>query len=241
MFSYNIKAIQEDSEFKYYFLGFLAADGWISDKSNRVELCLNEKDKDILTIMRDIIVPGKNISYRPNINAYKLTIDNREIMDEVSKFIMRGNKTQSLIFPYGIPDQYFRHFVRGYIDGDGNIGVKRGQKIFEDNIKYYFGLRLRVLGTRAFLQGLVINIQRLIDNKIVGNPHKKENENVYYVEFGFSVAKKILDFIYQDAIYKLDRKYKVFQIISNSDSDVLAKNYGTPDGHYNMQSAVETQ
>lgn len=237
---YNLNLIKRDSEFKYYFLGFMAADGWVSNKSNRMELVLKEEDISVLKLFRDMILPDKKIKNRIIAGKYKacrLTLENKELKDEVMKYINTTEKTKSLIFPYGIPDQYINHFIRGYIDGDGNIGVKRGQKIVDGTIRYYYGLRLRVLGTRAFLQGLVINLNRLCSNKINVNPHRKENENVYYVEFGFSSAKIVMDYVYKDATYYLDRKHKVFNHIISLDSNDLEKSYGKPEGCYNMRNA----
>ena len=105
---YNEAAILNDSEFKFYFIGLLAADGYISDKSNCIELCLKESDKDLLTILRDILVPGKNLVYKEKQKAYRLAIVNKVIADEVKRFINPSNKTFSLIFPYGIPGRRWR-------------------------------------------------------------------------------------------------------------------------------------
>lgn len=236
---YNEAAILNDSEFKFYFIGLLAADGYISDKSNCIELCLKESDKDLLTILRDILVPGKNLVYKEKQKAYRLAIVNKVIADEVKRFINPSNKTFSLIFPYGIPDQYAKDFIRGYIDGDGNISVKQGQRKFEQRTQYYYGTRLRVLGTRAFLLGLVANLQRLVDRDLNVNVHRKQQENIFYIELGFSRADRILNYLYKGATYFLKRKHEVFQFISNADSSVLAKNYGTPDGCYNMQESTK--
>lgn len=238
MYTYNTDQISKDSQFKYYFLGLIASDGYISDRYNRIELCFKASDKPLLECIRDVVCPGKKISFRQKVNAYRLTLDNKIIHQEICKYINPGNKTQSLIFPYGIPDEYVSHFIRGYIDGDGNIGVKKGQRKFDGYIKYYYGTRLRVLGTKAFLHGLSDNLFRLGVAKNRVNPHRKEKENVFYCEWGFSQANNVLNWVYQDSTYKLDRKYRVFLEISNKDSDTLAKNYGKEEGRYNMQASA---
>lgn len=234
MYSYNEDLIKKDSEFKYYFLGLIASDGWVSDKSNRIELCLNKRDKHILIQIRDLLCPGKKIVDKQKQNAFRLTLENKTIWREVTKYLDPGNKTFSLIFPYGIPGQYIKDFIRGYIDGDGNISVKRGQrKLSDGSIKYYYGLRLRVLGTRALLQGLHMNLKLYCNNKFNVKPHKKDG--VYYIEYGFSAAENVLNFIYRDATYYLLRKRQVFEHISTLDNETLAANYGTANGRYNMQ------
>jgi|GEM_PF-2283923 len=237
---YNLSLIKKDNEFKYYFLGFVAGDGYISRKSNRIEIVLKEDDIALLRMFRDMLAPHLKIKNRligGKYKAYRLTFENKELKKEVMRYINTSNKTNSLIFPYGIPDNYVKDFVRGYIDADGNIGVKRGQRLVDGNIRYYYGLRLRVLGTRAFLQGLTMNLKRLCYDKIMVVPHKKGKENVYYIEFGFSAAQRVLDYIYDGATYFLERKRRVFEYIKTSDSNVLAENYGKPDGCYNTRNA----
>jgi hypothetical protein len=240
MYKYNTDQITRDSEFKYYFLGLVGADGYISSKSNRIEIALKESDVALLKAIRDVVCPGKKISYKQKQRAYRLTFDNKTIHKEVCKYMDPKNKSLNLIFPYGIPDEYISHFIRGYIDGDGNISVKKGQRKFDGYVKHYFGLRLRVLGTRAFLHGLSDNLFRLEAVKNRVTPHRKENENVFYCEWGYSQAKRVLDWVYQDATYKLDRKYKVFLDISTKDSDTLAANYGKPEGRYNTQESAKS-
>lgn len=46
-----------DSEYFYYFLGFIASDGYVSD--DRIELALNKKDKHILETFQLLIQPEK--------------------------------------------------------------------------------------------------------------------------------------------------------------------------------------
>lgn len=242
MYEYNTNLIKRDSEFKYYFLGFVAADGWISDKSNRIEITLKSSDECILKIFRDMICPGKHIGdkqiklYDKYYHAKKLTFDNKEIKNMVMSYLNTTNKTSSLIFPYGIPDAYLKDFIRGYIDGDGTIGIAKRVKLVDNKEQFYYGPRLRVIGTRAFLQGLHINLKRILDLKNNVNPHKKGIENVYVIEYAFNAANKIYNILYDNSTYFLPRKKQVFHKIVTSDTSELAINYDKESGKYNMQS-----
>jgi len=234
MYKYNEELLRGDSEFKYYFLGLLAADGYVSSKSNRLEIALKEDDVALLRVLSTTIAPGKPLRYRQKLKAYTLTVESKAIHEVVELYMCTGQKSINLIFPYGIPDQYINHFIRGYSDGDGNVGVKRGQrKLKTGEMKYYYGLRYRILGTRPFLQGLHMNLRRLCGLKHNARPHRKGTENVYYIEYGFSAAEKVLDFLYKDATYYLYRKRRVYEHIKNSDSSDLGRVYGTPEGCYN--------
>lgn len=234
--SYNSSLIIEDSEFKYYFLGMILSDGWVSKDSSRVELTLKESDKDYLNII------SKNITDRPLIykqkqKAYRLTIEDYKIKDELMKYINSYDKTFNLIFPSGIPDKYIKDFLRGYFDGDGTVGVKVSYRKVNGIRKEYPGVRLRVLGTKAFLFGYAQNLQRLGLVNFIREPSKKGKENVYYIEYAFSSASRILKWFYVDSNYYLSRKKKVFELIDNSDSDFLMHNYGLNSGRYNTQTS----
>jgi hypothetical protein len=234
MYNYNINLFKVDSEYKYYILGFIAADGYISKKSNRVEITLAEKDKDFLESLRDLICPAKKLAYKQKQKAYRLSLDSKEIKHELLQYINTTEKSRKLLFPYRIPDQYLNHFMRGYSDGDGNIGAVRGQRKFDDGIKYYYGLRFRVLGTRQFLQGWVINTHVVV-NLAKRQIHKKGDENVYYIEYGFQIAKKMCAFLYKNAHIKLERKYQVYKYISETDSVILEQNVLDGKSHYNTR------
>lgn len=242
IYTYNEALFETDSQIKYYIIGLILADGYISNgnrNSHRIEIALKEEDKRYLETIRDIVCSGKPLKYKQKAKAYRLTIDNKEIYEEVMKYVNDLPKSHNLIFPYGIPDQFLLHFIRGYSDGDGNIGVKYGRRTLKDGTKKkYFGLRYRILGNRPFLVGLETNLRRLGITKNVVKTHRKWPERVWYIEYGFSQASAVLEALYKDATVFLERKYKVFQKISNADSSKLEKVYGAPEGCYNTHSAI---
>ena len=227
---YYVQNIKKDSEFKFYFLGLICADGYISKKSNRVELTLKESDKDFLSILGNMIT-DKKLYYKQSQNAYRLSLDSGEIKEELMKYINTYEKTKHLIFPINIPQEHLISFLRGYFDGDGTIGVKMSYS--KDNS--HPGLRMRILGTKQFLSGyaMALKCNNLVN--FVREPSKKGTENVYLIEYAFSSAKRILDALYDNANFKLNRKYEVFKKIDSSDSETLIKNYNTIKGRYNTQ------
>jgi hypothetical protein len=235
--NYFTKPLTEDSEFKYYFLGMICADGWVSKDSSRVELTLKEGDKDFLEILARNLT-DRPLSYRQKQRAYRLTLENPEIKKALMLFINSFDKTLNLVFPSGIPDKYLKHFIRGYIDGDGTIGVKVSYRRVQGIRKQYPGTRLRILGTKAFLFGLSQNLMRLGLVNFVREPSKKGKENVYYTEYAFVSADRILSWLYKDVNFYLPRKKKVFELITSSDSDFLMSNYSLNSGRYNTQTLL---
>ena len=234
-YSYNEDLFRVDSAEKFYLIGFILADGYIGKDLTRLEIGLAEKDAAHLELIKNLICPSKSLKYKEKQKAYRITFDNKNIVKEVMKYVSNREKSKSLLFPYNIPDQYLLDFIRGYSDGDGNISVKRGQQKVKGEIKYYYGLRYRILGQKDFLNGLQFNLQRLGLAKNSVNIHPKGEENVWYIVYGFAVANRILGALYHNATLRLDRKYQVYRAISEADSDQLHALYGTPEGRYNMR------
>lgn len=231
--------LKEDSEKKFYILGLLAADGWISKKSNRCELTLKEADVNYLEMIKNLITPQKKLKYKQLQKAYRLTIDSAEFVETVYKYFSGDKKSQTLTFPPNIPNQFVRHFIRGYIDGDGNIDLYRRIKRENKEPVIVGGtFRLRILGTRSFLLGLN---QVLISNNITNfflKPQKKGKENVYYLSWVGNSTKNILDWIYKDTSLYLPRKKAVYNKIKHSDSDVLLHDILSNNTNYNTQMSA---
>ena len=95
----------------------------------------------------------------------------------------------------------YKDFIRGYIDGDGCIDTTKGYK----KDKVYIGPRLRILGNHDFLRDMNEKTKEFVHhntNAIL----KKGHENIYYVTYNFSTAKKLLKWLYDDSIICLSRK-----------------------------------
>jgi hypothetical protein len=248
-YHYNTDVLREDSEFKWYFMGFVAADGNLNRKESRLEITINEKDRILLEVFRDRIVPDKPIYERPKTNAVRFSITNKEIVDYIIDEIgIPERKSLTLSFPNTYDPQeydhfpinarvdgnilpgYVHHFMRGYFDGDGTWGVKKAKRNVDGNMRHYYGLRMRVLGTDRFLRTYSI---RFDDSS--RTPYNRGG--FYSLEMNFSKAEEFADFIYNDATIFLQRKYDVMNLIRSSDSSQLASNYGTLSGCYNTPAS----
>jgi len=245
IYQYYPEKVLSDSEFKWYFTGFVAADGNLfvgSDYSKskgirkvkrngpfdqKLEISLNEKDRALLERLRDEIVPEKPIYERASTNSVRFTITHRDIVRHfIDELGIMPAKSLRLTMPE-VPKEYVHHFVRGYVDGDGTWGVAKGKRTLKTGeTRYYYGLRLRVLGTKEFLTQLSI----LFDGK-KRKPYCRGN--FYSLETNHSTAEKFADWIYQDATIFLQRKYDVCSFIRNSDTEQLAANFGKPSAQYN--------
>lgn len=203
-YKYNWNFFEIDSEELYYFLGFVAADGYISN--NDIEIGLNIQDKNLLEQFRDLICPDKPIYNKNRTNSCTLKISCKSKINRFKDFfsMVSNKKHEEMIFP-NIEDKYVRHFIRGYVDGDGTIDTTKGYK----GNRVYLGLRLRILGNYKFLYELNKKTKLIYPHK-TNAINKKGKENVYIITYNFSTAKALLKWIYEDSNIYLNRKYTKF-------------------------------
>ena len=199
-YDYNWNFFNEDSEELYYFLGFVAADGYLTD--NEIEIGINENDVILLERLRDLIVPNKPLYYKEKTHSYTLKISCKSLMNDFKNFygIATNKKHLEMSFPH-IPSEYVRHFIRGYVDGDGCIDTAKGYR----GEKIYIGKRLRILGNYNFLYSLNEKTKEIYNHK-TNAINKKGKENVYVITYNFKTATNILHWLYDDCNICLPRK-----------------------------------
>lgn len=189
-----------DTEEKAYWLGFLFADGCINEKpkSKVLEIILAEEDKEHLNKfiyaiegnqepkLKQVKLNGKTY------NSYRLSICCTELCNDLIKLGCLPRKSLILEFPkYSLPLNLYKHFIRGYVDGDGSISTRS---------------RVSIVGTENFLNDIQDHfINELGLTKI--NLNSKKGTNAKQYEKGNVQGKKILKYLYKDSNIYLDRKY----------------------------------
>src|SRR5690606_27232958 len=124
-----------DTEEKAYFLGFLVADGCISkDKrksghlSKRISFCNSILDKEVIEKFRDIVASSVEIKWT---NKTTTTVKKR---DQCNFKFTSEHMFDTLVKKYNISERktydtnckmpelgdFTRHFIRGFMDGDGS-------------------------------------------------------------------------------------------------------------------------
>lgn len=117
-----------ETEIQSYILGFLYADGCIN-KDNRINFLISAIDRYIVEVIKDYICPLHEISYsgkkdsiinrKPQVN---LRFKSKVMVEDLKKLEVYCNKTYNPGDPFKyIPDFHKRHFIRGFLDGDGHI------------------------------------------------------------------------------------------------------------------------
>jgi len=230
--------IFERGELFFYFLGLVAADGsFVTHRREMsVELCLKEGDRKLLEHLRDRISSGRPIHLKPGkitrYTAVRFKINDRRLVAMLQEYITTTRKTHTLSWPDAIPEAHLPHFIRGYLDGDGTIGVALNRQTVRGEERFYPVTRLRILGTESFLAGLTRAIHRIQSIKQV-KVHRKGKEQVFEIQYSGRHGEKVLDWLYDDATIWLARKREVYDYIRTTDKLTLLANYGTSGGRYN--------
>ena len=189
--------LNEDST---YILGFIYADGCVTWNSNKgyynLTITSSEKDAEHLERIRRLIETSKPLLYAPKTKSFRLIVNNKELCKKLMKLGVKPRKSLTMQFPV-IPKEFVRHFIRGVIDGDGNVRyVKR-------NRSPYFEITI-ASGSKLFLQKL----SEVIDQEIkISVDIRKIGQNTYCLQYSCSKGKELAKYIYTNATIFLERKY----------------------------------
>lgn len=194
-----------DTPEKAYWLGFLYADGYVSE-NNDIEFCLQDKDKKAVESFKKAIRSGHKISEKNVVlngkvfKNWRLTIKSIKMANDLKKHGCACNKTFELKFPteQTIPLKFFWHFLRGYTDGDGGICLSQ-EKI---TVKY-------TSASLDFLQAYQLFLDKFDIVSHISKVRDKENWNL---SIHCKYAKKLCEYIYQGSTIdtRLKRKYEKY-------------------------------
>jgi hypothetical protein len=102
-----------------YVFGFWFADGWMTQPNTDALICFVSKDEEHLELIRDAMQSQHTI-HPQGTGCLRLSIGSKRLWHELYR--LGGVPAKSLIaeMPF-VPKDYVRHFIRGYVDGDGTI------------------------------------------------------------------------------------------------------------------------
>lgn len=200
-----------DTSNKAYILGFLYADGSNVKSKRTVSMSLEERDRDILEDIRNEIGserPLEFIDYSNKCdfgytykNQYRLLLFSSHMCNTLEQIGMIPNKSLVVDFPT-LPNEFIRHFVRGLFDGDGSVYRNK----YKNRNSYQH--ILTITSTLMLCEKLV----DIVENTLGINCHIYDASNHNGITKVFNISgknqiKKFMDWIYDDADLKLQRKY----------------------------------
>jgi hypothetical protein len=107
-----------------WLIGLLAADGWIK-KDRYIGIAQSgDEGKAIIEEVKRLLEYNAPTYEKDTIGrkSYSINITSNKIVNNLSLFNIIPNKSLTYELP-DLNDDNFRDYLRGYIDGDGSIGV----------------------------------------------------------------------------------------------------------------------
>lgn len=205
-YKYSLEIFDKWTPQLAWMLGWAITDGCVEDtKRNLFSLML--KDREPLEIIQKLFKTDKPIQevnkfikkkgiYR---KYYRLRICGKKVVDKFKEFGIFPRKTYITRVPKNLPQEYFYHFLRGVIEGDGCIIVRNANKGYDD-LQIIFEI---ASGNKEFLEDIKETVKD-------GTISLRFNE--YGKCFSFLItsykANNLLNKVYENCgEYKLDRKY----------------------------------
>jgi len=213
-----------DTEEKAYWLGFIMADGSIyyrklkSGILSLYGLKFGLTDKEVMDKFKIFLGLGEETKYyvlnQPKCQpVYYLSVNCHKMARDLEKHGVIPNKINRTKIP-DLKDEFIRHFIRGYFDGDGCIHL-RDKKRKDNSIRKDAAVIITSCSTKILKQIEEISKEKNIvkQNKKYLRFPKEYNgkKNVPY----FVITKRVnavdfLNFIYKDSTVYMERKYKLY-------------------------------
>ncbi len=193
--SVNKKFFRKWSPNMAYILGFTCADGCVYQRTLSWELS-NKFVSDKLLLQRFNEELSSNYPIEERSKSYRLRINSFSLIEDINLFGIIPNKTKVLKFPE-VPNCQLRHFIRGFLDGDGWI-ITRVRKNGGKEICVGFSN-----GSLDFMNGLIYSLRNTLG---ISNFNLRERNKVtkkgnvaltYQLEFYSHNALKIINFLFE--------------------------------------------
>lgn len=193
-----------DSEEKAYVLGLLGADGYNNEQRGLISIHLKKDDEEILHKVNKVFGSNNTIKFTRSGNSVNenksdvtyLRIYSKRISERLAALGIVQAKTEIYEFPEWLDKKLFRHYLRGYFDGDGCFSNKKS-------------IRFAYTGTVSFCN----KVMKILKEECnIMTYSKREYENKDYLTIfihGENNLTKLIHFLYHDASIYLERKYKI--------------------------------
>lgn len=199
-----------DTEEKAYWLGFLMADGYVSKNSNTVELSLKGDDNNHLSKYNDFIKNTQSIKFGKIVNKGKeysrcrCAVTDNHFHNRLIELGCTPQKSLTLKFPdknIFAEESLIRHFIRGYVDGDGCLSYTKTGR-----------LTIEIIGTKEFLEEIV-SLYPSYFKKTLHKDKRRLSSNTYFITCSCNNADKFASILYDKSNIYLDRKYERFAVL----------------------------
>lgn len=191
----NHKYFKTWSKNMAYIVGFISADGYISD-NGCLRISLQEQDIDLLhKINKELesTYEVKTVMKKCGEKYYsscELLISSKHMTDDLINIGVTQRKSLTVTMD-NIPSEYKLDFIRGYFDGDGSVGEQWSKKSKTPMLRVRF-----CSGSQKMMLQVVEELYKHGVPKV--NVRKVKNKNLYNIDYSQLSSKKIYNLFYTD-------------------------------------------
>lgn len=198
-----------DTESKAYFLGLIVTDGCIHNTKGRqplVSITLKDEDRYILERFKYEIRSNKKVTCDGR-GCSELNILSMTMVNSLKKYGLKPNKSLDTVFPDNLPEDMYRHFIRGILDGDGSVSYYA-----RPSRKYHVKAVRFCQGNEKFLQDIVEYLYRSIGIEKINL--YKEKDSLWSIAYRKDISMiKLIDYMYGDAHIYMKRKKHLCDLV----------------------------
>ena len=186
-----------------YLIGIIATDGNLSIDERHI--VITSKDKSLLEDIKEVFslslaIGSKANGITPEKKYSVLQIGDKNFYNFLVSIGLTKNKSKTL-GKLKIPKKYFSHFLRGCIDGDGNIDIYSHKESINKQ------LRIRLASASlTFLIWISEEIQKNY-NSLGGWIYSPKNKSWHVLTYGKKDSIQILKTVYKNKTLFLERKF----------------------------------
>ncbi len=198
------------SEHQAYFLGLMYADGYNDNVRNVANIQLQEKDKEILDSFSRVLCCNYKLQFidkskhPTHQSCYRLNLVSQKMSSDLARLGCIAKKSLILKFPAEnqVPKYLWRHFIRGYFDGDGGIGFWLCGN--------YHKMNCAITSSKDFCLSLKYYIENAVKvSCYIANIKNHDNTKRICISGNCQILK-FLDWLYKDANVFMERKYQKY-------------------------------
>ncbi len=186
-----------------YLIGIIATDGNLS--SDERHIVITSKDKDLLEDIKQSFSLSTKIGSKANGSSeekkyFVLQIGDKHFYNFLVSLGLTKNKSKT-IGKLKIPKKYFSHFLRGCVDGDGNIDIYSHKESTQK--------QLRIRLASASLTFLIWIFEEIKKNygSVGGWVYSPKNKSWHVLTYGKKDSIQILKLLYKNKTLFLERKF----------------------------------
>lgn len=207
-YNYDIHFFKHiDTEAKAYFLGLLAADGYMleGNKNQGFRIKLYLIDREMLVKFGEAIGWTNPTIQKSTGTGWQITVSSHTMFEDLGQLGVVPRKSLILKFCDRVPDDLIRHYIRGYFDGDGCVSWVRtrvGPRLY-----------LTFAGTNEMLTEIesYLHLKLGVKKKRI---YTRPNQRIHILQYTSQPeVATIATHFYRNATYFLQRKFNIISSV----------------------------